>query len=121
PGPDVGGQAVRAVVGEGQGLVGVVELDDRDDRPEDLLAGAPGVVGEPGEDGRLDVVAVGQGRVGRRAAAHADRGALPAGQVEVAEDPVALAGGDQRADVRVGQAGAGPQGGDPLHQSVQEC
>src|SRR5687767_5977019 len=38
-GPDRTGEAVAGVVGDGHGVVHVLEGDGRDDRPEDLLLG----------------------------------------------------------------------------------
>ena len=73
--PDRAGQPVRRRVGEAERLLLGVERDDRDDRPEDLLAGDAHVVRDAVEDGRHQVRAVGQGRVRRGLAAddHASR------------------------------------------------
>ena len=81
PGLDEGGEAIGRAVGDRDRLVLVAVADDRQDRPEDLLAGDghPGL--DIGEHGRPDIVA----------AVEAFRPAEPAG-----DEPRAL--GDARLD-----------------------
>lgn len=55
---DGAGQTVGRVVGQGDGLVLVVERQDGDHRPEDLLAVQPCVGGDVGEHGRVHEVSL---------------------------------------------------------------
>ena len=80
-------------------LVLAVERDDHDHRPEDLLLRDPHVVGDAGEDRRLDEVAIRQLRVGGTAAAGDDGRALGAADLEVLHDPLGLAAVDQGAQL----------------------
>src|SRR4051794_26688797 len=60
-GPDRAGEAVDRLVGEGDRLRLAAEGDDRGDRPENLLAGGPVVVGDRAEDHGREPVAVALG------------------------------------------------------------
>src|SRR6476620_8085649 len=66
---DFTGQAVDAVVGDGDGLVVGVVRRDGQHRPEDLLLGDLGIGVDVGQQGGLRVVAVGQ-ILGHPAAGH---------------------------------------------------
>lgn len=75
-------EAVAAVVGEGDGLVLVVEGDHGEDGTEDLLLGDAHAVVYAGEDGRLDEPA----SVVRGLAAEGEPGAFALSDVDVVED-----------------------------------
>ena len=94
---DVVVEAVRGAVGDPHRLVLVVEGQGHDDRAEHLLAGDGHAGVRVGDEGRRDVEA---GLDGRAFTAGDDAGALLTGPGEVRLDPVALGGGDQRADDR---------------------
>src|SRR6185437_2731269 len=83
------------VVGDPDGVVVAVVVDDGDDGTEDLLLGDPHAVVDVHEHGGLDVPA--HREVGRAAAAHRHRGALGSPDGHVPLHPVALAGAGQRA------------------------
>src|SRR6185369_12279113 len=80
-GPDAGAQAVRSVVGLLHRLGRRAEGEDRQHRPEDLLAGDPVSLGNAGEDRRREPEAalwqVTRWRPGIRALGRADLGQLP--------------------------------------------
>ena len=96
-GPDRAAEAVVGVVGDGDGLLLAVVGDDRQDRAEDLLLGDLHVVVDVGEDGRLDVPALGEVR--RTAATGDDAGTGGLAGLEVALDAGPLALGHERADL----------------------
>src|ERR1700730_3104185 len=119
--PDAGGQAVVGVVGDRDGLVDRVVGQDREYGPEHLFPGDGHVVGDVGEDGRLDPVADLELRPVGGAAADGGGRALGLGAVEVAKDPLLLLPGDDRAYVggrieRVAEC----EGLGPLDQFGQE-
>ena len=93
------GQAEAAVVRDADRVLVVVERDEGDDRAEDLLLGDRHVVAHVRQQRRLDVPALVQ--VLRHLAAGGDRRALVDGLLDVAEHPLAVRLGDQRADDRV--------------------
>src|SRR6185369_5809892 len=92
-GPQGRRQCVAAVVGNGDGLLVVVEGDDRADGAEDLLPGDGHRVGRVREQRRLDEVAAAVGAP----ASGDDAGALVATDRDVAADAFELFGVDQGA------------------------
>src|SRR5690606_8823817 len=98
-GEDVVVEAELGAVGQGDGLVLVVEGQRHDDGPEDLLLHDPHLGLAVGDERRRDVEAAGQ--VGPLAAGE-QRAALVDAGPDVALDAVALGGRDDRADDRVG-------------------
>ena len=104
--PDPGRQAVRRVVGDGEGVGLVLELDHRQDRPEDLLARhAPAVV-DAVEDGRLDVEAT--GLLADPLAAGDDLRPFLAPELDVAEDLRRAAGRRRSSPSRVAGSSGSP-------------
>src|SRR3954471_7242605 len=88
PRPDRAGEAELAVVGDADGVGLVVERDDGDDRPEDLLVQRPILRIGRRQDRRREPVA----GAGRRRTAERDRGVVG----DVFRDSRPLAGADQR-------------------------
>src|SRR5690606_18880452 len=84
-GPDRAGQAAGPVVGDAHGVRDVLELDGREDGPEDLLLGDAHVVGDLGEERGLPVPA--GLLVGGATAADDDLGALLLALGDVLLDP----------------------------------
>src|SRR3954451_5882170 len=99
-GPDAAGQPVDRVVGDLDRFVLGVVGDDRQHRPEDLLLGDRHVVGDVGEDRRLDEVALVE-PLGRLLAAGDQPRALLDALADVAAHALALDVGDQRAEARL--------------------
>src|ERR1700689_475300 len=97
--PYAGRQAVVGVVGDRDGLVDGVVGQDNQNGPEDLFPGDGHVVGDAGEDGRLNPVAGLERRPAGAAAADSAGRALGCGAVEGGEDPLVLLPGDDRADI----------------------
>ncbi len=93
PAPDRAGQAVRGGVGEPDRLLLGVERDDRHDRSEDLLAGDPHLVGDPGEDRRQDVRPGGQGRIVRARRRRPAARRPPAGRSRCSRGPARAGAG----------------------------
>src|SRR5262245_11794801 len=85
--PDAGREAVERVVALQDRVVLVLEGDDRDHRAEDLLARDAHVVAHPGEDRRLDEVALLEALGGVALATEDGLGALALADVEVAGHP----------------------------------
>ena len=101
PGPHARGQAVAAVVGDGDRLVVGVERDDHCDGPEDLLAADPQRVVLGHEQGGFHPVAARRVRGELRAVAAAeDQIGFLAADLEVVDHPVVLLLGDQRTHLR---------------------
>ena len=96
-GPGGGGEAERRVVGQADRLVVVVERDDREHRPEHLVAPDLGVERHVGDEGRLVVAATGELAVGC-AAAGDDLGVV-AGALDHVGDLGLVRGRRQRAEV----------------------
>ena len=93
--PDAGRQAIRRVVGDGQRVRLVLELGDRQHRPEDLLARHTPAVVHAVEDGRFDVEAAALDP--RPLSSGHDPGPFAHTEVDVAEDLLELSGVDHRA------------------------
>ncbi len=104
-GPDRRTQGEGGVVGLADRVVLVVEGDDDDDRPEDLLLGNPHVVADVGQHRRLDEEATGQARDLGGPAAGDQAGALGDAALDVPEDARAGPLGDDRAKLGLGQRG----------------
>src|SRR5208337_429734 len=85
-GPDCGGQAVLGRVPPVDDLIDVVELQDRQDRPEDLLAGDRHAIRDVVEDRRLDEEAL----VAETRAAGDALGPLRIALVDVRHDRIVL-------------------------------
>lgn len=117
-GPDVRGQTELRGVREVHGLGLVVEGSDGHDRAEDLLLEDTGVTLDVGEDGGLEVVAVGE-VVG--AAATGDQTALLPADLHVVQDALVVFGVYQCADLG-GRVGREPDAyvGGALRQSPGE-
>ena len=96
-GPDGTRETILRVVGDLDGLILGVDGDDHEDRAEDLLAGDRHVPGDLGEDRGLDVVARLEA-LGGLGSTDEKLGALIDAGLDVTADPVALDGGDERAD-----------------------
>src|SRR5437764_6917308 len=92
---DHAGEPVLALVGDADGIVVVLEGDDDEDRAEDLLLGDRHRVVDVDEHRGLDVPAL--RKIGGAAAAEGERRPLGLALLDVAQDPVALLLGDQRA------------------------
>src|SRR5882762_9767376 len=101
--PHGGGQAVGRVVGDADGVLLLVEGDDRHDRTEDLLAGDGRGIVHVVEDRRLDEEAALRllRQPLRTAAAQRQLGFLPA-DLDVRQHLVVLVLADQGAHLRVG-------------------
>ena len=78
----------------------VVERDDHDDRPEDLLLRDPHGVARAVENGRLDIESAGLGQ--SPFSAVSDPGALLHAEADIAEHPLHVALLDQGAELRAG-------------------
>ena len=101
-GPHRGGEPVIAVVGPGDGLVDIGEAGDRDDRAEHLAAHDLVLLQRAGDDRRLVEEALAVAGL----AAGGDLDVLQLGRaLDEAGDAVALAPGDQRADLVFGVVG----------------
>ena len=96
-GPDGGGQAEDAVVGDGNGFLGGVERDHRQHRAEDLFLGDAHLVVRIVEDGRLDIHTAGLFQGALAAAEHL--GLVGMTGFDVGQHGVQVALVDQRADL----------------------
>jgi len=118
-GPHAGRQAVGGAVGDTQGVLLVLEGNDRCDRTEDLLLGDAHLVAHPGKDGGLDEIA---GLAAPRTAGD-QRGALIATDLDIVENALHLHLGDQRPHggrgfERIADAGRLRPRRQPLHHLV---
>lgn len=95
-GPDRGGQAEFGGVGQRDRVVGVADADDRQHRPEGLLAQDAGIAGHVDEHGRLER---GAGQVVAGPAAGEHPGAAVDGILHMGGNQLALARVDHRPDV----------------------
>jgi hypothetical protein len=104
-----------------QHFVLVAEAEHRHDRSEDFLADDLHLVLAAPEHGGLDIEAPGQGGIRGRAATAEQAGAALPGAPDVAQHPIPVLGGDQRAHLGGGVHGiADPQAPHARQQPVQE-
>ncbi len=124
---DAGGKPELRIVRALDDFVLRPEGQDAHDRAEDLLAGDPHVVGDVGEDGRLDEEAVLEALEPGNAAPAQETRALGTTGLDVADDLVVLAPIDERshlrfpdrADRRADRLGAGGETiEEPVHDAV---
>ncbi len=87
--PQAATEAVVSAVGDGQRLVVVGERRHGDERAEHLFL-TDSVARLGANDGRFDVATVGERRVGGRLTAGDDLASLVEGNLDVAEDAVAV-------------------------------
>ena len=109
--PNAGAETIDDIVGDLDGVLFVLELDDRQDGAEDFLLGDAHLVVDAGEDRRLDKVGAAAFGRRRRAAAEHALCAFALGDVDVAEDLLILRRRRHGADLRLELGGIAELGG----------